>query len=182
LPPAALKSLYFALIHSHLTYATEIWGSASQSLINELYVKQKAAIRLISNANFNAHTAPLFKSLEIFPVTLLIKSSFINVMHRFHYKKLPVGLSHTWSTLQNRLDGAGAPHLRHEADYLIPFARTDHVSRFPLTQAPKLWNDLPPEIKNISNSNTFNIALKKYLLNTLTTTCTRLFCPACSQH
>jgi Reverse transcriptase (RNA-dependent DNA polymerase) len=29
LPSAALKSLYFALIHSHLTYATEIWGSAS---------------------------------------------------------------------------------------------------------------------------------------------------------
>jgi hypothetical protein len=109
----------------------------------------------------NAHTAPLFKSLEILPVALLIKSAFINVMHRFHYNELPVGLNHIWSTLRSRLDVAGAPHLRHEADYLIPFARTDHVSKFPLTQAPKLWNDLPSDIKNISNSNTFNLALAR---------------------
>jgi hypothetical protein len=182
LPPAALKSIYFALIHSHITYATEIWGSASQSLINEIYVKQKAAIRLISNANFNAHTAPLFKSLQILPVTLLVKSAFINFMHRFHYNKLPAGLNHTWSTLCNRLDSAGAPHLHHKANYLIPFARTDHVTRFPLTQAPKLWNELPSAIRNISNSNTFNQALKEHLRDTLTTTCTRLFCPACSQN
>jgi Reverse transcriptase (RNA-dependent DNA polymerase) len=182
LPPVALKSLYFALIHSHITYATEIWGSASQSLINELYVKQKAAIRIISNANFNSHTAPLFKSLNILPVPLLVKSAFINVMHRYHNKKLPIGFNHTWSTMRNRLDEAGAPVLRHEANYLIPFARTDQTSRFPLTQAPKLWNDLPSAIRNVSNPNSFNIALKEHLLSTLITTCTRLFCPACSHN
>jgi Reverse transcriptase (RNA-dependent DNA polymerase) len=45
LPFAALKSLYFALFHSHLIYSIEIWGLASQSLLNELHLKQKAAIR-----------------------------------------------------------------------------------------------------------------------------------------
>jgi hypothetical protein len=84
--------------------------------------------------------------------------------------------------MRNRLDEAGAPVLRHEANYLIPFARTDQTSRFPLTQAPKLWNDLTSAIRNIRNPNSFNIALKEHLLSTLTTTCTRLFCPACSRN
>jgi hypothetical protein len=39
LPFDALKSLYFALIHSQLTYAEEIWGCAPTKVINELFTQ-----------------------------------------------------------------------------------------------------------------------------------------------
>jgi hypothetical protein len=153
LPTLALISLYYALIHSHLTYAVEIWGAAAQYLINELYLKQKAAIRIICNSKCNAHTAPLFKELGILPVPLIIKYSYLNLMHRYHNKKLPEGLSHIWFTIRSRLDNAGAPNLRNEDNYHVPFMRTNHyhvpfmrtnhLLRFPLTCVPQHWNDLP---------------------------------------
>jgi hypothetical protein len=125
--------------------------------------------------------APLFKEINVQPVPLLVKYSFINIVHRHHYNKLPSGLSHIWSIVRSRLDIAGAPTLRNENNYLCPFARTEHLSRFPLNQSPELWTELPDHLKNISNFYTFSLSLKSHLLNSLTTNCTRLFYPACSQ-
>jgi hypothetical protein len=181
LPTPALTSLYlFILIHSHLTYAIEIWGAAAQNLTHELYLKQKAAIRIICNSKFNAHTAPLFKELDILPVPLLIKNSLINIMLRHHNKKLPEGLSNTWVTIRSRLDSAGAPNLRSEDNYQVPFARTNHILRFPLICVPQSWNELPSHIKCINNFKSFSSNVKKHLLQNLPATCNRLFCPACS--
>jgi hypothetical protein len=174
LPSSALISLYYALIHSHLTYAVEIWGVAAQNLINELYLKQKAAIRIICNSKFNAHTAPLFKELGILPVPLLITNSFINIMHHHHNKKLPEGLSNIWTTIRSRLDSAGAPSLRYEENYNVPFMRTNQLLRFPLICVPQLWNELSHDIKSITSFNSFSSNVKKHLLQNLSTTCNRL--------
>lgn len=68
LPEKSLKLLYYTLFHCHLIYAAEVWTSASESLLNKLFLKQKAAIRIITNSKYNAHTQPLFKKLEILPL------------------------------------------------------------------------------------------------------------------
>ena len=46
LPHTALKSLYYTLIHSHMTYGIHAWGNASS--IAKLFVLQKHAIRIIN--------------------------------------------------------------------------------------------------------------------------------------
>jgi hypothetical protein len=77
---------------------------------------------------------------------------------------------------------AGANFLRNEDDFQVPFARTNHLQRFPLIQIPTLWNTLPQEIKTIRNTFTFINSVKKMLLSNLpdTPVFTRLFCPVCS--
>jgi len=69
----SLLLLYYLLFHCHLIYAAEVWSSASTHLINQLILKQKAAIRIITKSSYNAHTQPLFKRLEILPLESLIK-------------------------------------------------------------------------------------------------------------
>ena len=56
---ATIKSIYYAIIHSHLSYVCNAWGKNlnSKHCINLL---QKKAMRIISFASFDAHTLPIF--------------------------------------------------------------------------------------------------------------------------
>ncbi len=55
------KTLYFAMVHSHIVYCMSIYSCAYSTSLNKLRVKQKEAIRIICNAGYREHTAPLFK-------------------------------------------------------------------------------------------------------------------------
>ena len=69
----SLKTLYYSLIHCHLIYGIQIWGCSSPSITNNLFKKQKAAIRIVCNEKYSAHPEPLFKSMEILPLSSLIE-------------------------------------------------------------------------------------------------------------
>ncbi len=58
----------------------------------------KKAIRIICNANYRAHTTPLFKEQKILPPDKLIEFSRIKFMHNFHFKQLPISFAETWKT------------------------------------------------------------------------------------
>ena len=56
---ATIKSIYYAIFHSHFSYVCTAWGQNlnSKHWINLL---QKKAMRIISFAFFDAHTLPIF--------------------------------------------------------------------------------------------------------------------------
>jgi len=151
--------------------------------MESMFKLQKKAIRIISNASYNAHTEPLFKSLEILPLNLLAEFSKTQFMQHFKQKYLPQALSNTWQSNQERRFEDDPRQLRNDNELHIPLARTDQLSRFPLFHLPKLWNALPEELKIIRHKQTFSTKLKKHLLSQLSTTitCSRLFCPSCSK-
>ena len=59
----ALRCLYFALVHSHLTYVIHVWGNSMT--INKIITLQKRAIRTINKVWYRSHTEPLFKYNQI---------------------------------------------------------------------------------------------------------------------
>ena len=59
----ALRCLYFALVHSHLTYGINVWGNSVN--IKKIITLQKRAIRTINKVWYRSHTEPLFKSNQI---------------------------------------------------------------------------------------------------------------------
>jgi hypothetical protein len=65
LPKQCMKTLYYSLIHSHLSYGLLIWGNENQSALRQMTFLQKNAIRLINNAKYNSYTDPLFRSSHI---------------------------------------------------------------------------------------------------------------------
>jgi hypothetical protein len=145
----ALKTLYYSLFHCHIIYAIEIWSLASKTLINDLYLKQKAVIRIISDAKYNSHTAPLFKELGILPLNMLIQLNLSKIMYYFKNNKLPSCFNGTWqSGLETNIE-TGGPLLRNADDFVVPFARTDQLRRFPLITILETWNNLASELKNM---------------------------------
>ena len=64
-PLRVLNSLYYALFHSHLNYGICVWGNASEKLLQPIFMLQKKVIRMISNADYQDNTGPLFVKLSI---------------------------------------------------------------------------------------------------------------------
>jgi hypothetical protein len=91
----SLRMLYFSMIHSVISYGINIYGCANRTNLEKLIIKQKQAIRIICNATYRAHTAPLFKQLKILPVEKLIQFSNIKFLHSFHFKTLPLSFANT---------------------------------------------------------------------------------------
>ncbi len=53
------KTLYCAMVRSHLVYCTNVYACANSTSLNKLKIKQKEAIRIIANAGFRDHKARL---------------------------------------------------------------------------------------------------------------------------
>ncbi len=82
----ALKSLYYALIHSHLMYCPIIISCATTQNQNKLAQIQTKDIRIISYKTYNTHTSPLFKDLNLLPFYQLLTYNKLLFMHSVIYK------------------------------------------------------------------------------------------------
>lgn len=165
IPPKGLKSLYFALIHSHLTYCTLIMSGITAKNRSILIKTQKKAIRIITNSSYNAHTNPLYLKHKILPYDSLIKQSQLIFMHSIEYKYAPSSFLSTWIKNADRDPDL---NLRNATDYYLPIPRTETFKKSTYYALPSAWNDLTPAIKLQNNKITFRWALKAHLLNELT--------------
>ncbi len=182
LPPQALKSLYYSLVHCHLVYSNVIWSTASQSTLQKLAVKQKNAVRIITGSKYNAHSEPLFKKTRILPLHHLIH--FFRLQFFQHYKNgfLPKNFENYLITNSEREMNLNTHNLRNCDDFSIPFSRLKSFDKFPLYLFPKLWNELLPfSLKAIRDKKEFNAKLKELLLEKVSSipNCGRLLCPSC---
>ena len=59
LPNDSLRTVYFSLIHPHLTYGILAWGNGPANLLNKTTILQKRALRAIYNKKYNSHTDPV---------------------------------------------------------------------------------------------------------------------------
>jgi hypothetical protein len=84
----ALRTLYFAMIHSNIAYCINVYGCANNSTLKPLILKQKQAIRVVSNVGYRDHTAPLFVKHKILPVNELIYFCKVKFMHNYMFGRL----------------------------------------------------------------------------------------------
>jgi hypothetical protein len=92
-PPSVLRSLYFSIFNSHLSYGLPAWGNANRYYLDQIFKIQKMAIRAISFADFNAHTAPIFKKLEILTLHDLYHKQLASLLWDLDHNELPTSLS-----------------------------------------------------------------------------------------
>jgi hypothetical protein len=154
-----LRSLYYALIHSHLNYCPIILNCLTKTKLSKLAKVQKKAIRIISKSTYNAHTAPIFQQLKILPLNLIIKNANLMFMHSIHNNYAPLSFQHVWHLNAAR---HGDRNLRNTDHYSLPHPRTDQFKRFPLYSLPLKWNK-SEELSLYHNTTTFKHALRDKL-------------------
>jgi len=90
LPKQCMKTLYYSLIHSHLSYRILVWGNAPQLALCQTILLEKPAIRLINNAKYNSHTDLHFRSSRILKLADLVEYQVALFAFDLNTKKLPI--------------------------------------------------------------------------------------------
>ena len=87
--PKLLKNIYYMIFSSHLTYGSQIWGQNINTYIDKISIIQKNAVCIITFAEFNAHTDPIFKKLRILKIKDHITLQNCLLVYDFINNKLP---------------------------------------------------------------------------------------------
>ena len=103
---STLRSIYFSIFSSLLTYGCQIWGQHQffRSNIRRITKLQNKALRIINFADFRAPSSPLYKISNVLKFTDLVSlKNFLYVFDSFS-GKIPSSLRNIFSYI----------HLRHE--------------------------------------------------------------------
>ena len=87
-----LLNLYYTFVYPLFTYCIDVWGHCSSQSFHSLFKLQKRAVRVITSSKKFSHTAPLFQSLNILPLSELYIFSVAIFMFKFHHRLLPTSL------------------------------------------------------------------------------------------
>ena len=161
LPRSVLRTLYFALIESHLVYGLTVWGGTFPSYLKSIKVIQKKCVRIICNKQYNSPTAELFKELNILNFDKLYKLYLCKLMFRFITDDLPNSLK-TMFILNNNIHNYNTRN-RNEPHIQINKC-TPYCQSF-LHKSPIEWLTVNDDIKNSNNKILFNKRLKRFLIN-----------------
>ena len=67
-----LLKLYNAFVFPYLTYCVEVWGTAPKKYLDPLIKIQKKIVRIITFSPYLCHTDPIFKDLNLLPISKLV--------------------------------------------------------------------------------------------------------------
>ena len=153
---AHLRTLYFSLMHYHITYGILLWGTTYQKYLYPLEILQNKAIRIITRSPYNAHTAELFKRLNILKFHDLVNFEIEKFMYLFSTKSLPNVLNTIFVANDDVLN-------RQHREPRISIHKSRQTSNSFMCRGPKIWYCLAPNIKTASSLNAFKSIMKKII-------------------
>ena len=156
LPQHTLKMLYNTLVAPHMTYSCEVWGTTYPSNITKIVTIQKKSLRIINRLNFLDHCEHLFDR-KIMRFQQLVKFKISIFMFKVKMKILPPIIQTLFPTSNQPIS------TRNNNDFSLQHARTNYKLHCLSYAGVRLWNSLPPTIRNSPRIST----LKKHLLQEL---------------
>ena len=142
-----LRSIYFAIFDSYLSYCCLVWAQ-NYSTIQRIIILQKKAIRIINFQPRNFHTSPLFKQNSILKFqdkicleNILFISKSLNNLSPSVFNKW-----FTFSTDQHNYETSSSTH-----GNLINFLyKTKRYGKYSVTEsAVESWNKIQKQIKDL---------------------------------
>ena len=92
-PTPVLRSLYFSLFNSHLSYGLVVWGNANRSLMSKIKSLQKRALRCISSSNVDYDNINyIHHDLKILTVDHQLQLQLSSLMWDYDHDTLPESL------------------------------------------------------------------------------------------
>lgn len=145
-----LMSVYYAQVHSKISYGIVFWGSSSAAV--EVFLCQKKIVRCMVAVPRTASCRPLFRSLKI----LTLPSLYILEVASLIYKKQKQFLRHAD---QHHYD------TRNKMGFILPNFGFRIGRKSPIYLGLEIFNRLDVSIKNSESLGVFRYRLKKFLID-----------------
>jgi hypothetical protein len=135
-PQSTLRRIYYAYIHSILSYGIIFWGRSSN--VNKLFILQKKIIRIITSTGVRECCREAFKNIEI--MTLYSQYIFSLILFAVNNKHLFTSNKeiHTYKT-------------RNYTNLHLPTVSLTKFYKVPYISGFKAFNHLPQHIKILVN-------------------------------
>ena len=182
-----LRSIYYNLIYSHLSYGVQAWGSADRTTLEKLNVLNNKAVRILSKVQYFQiygqmpgplpSAEPLYKNLEILKFQDLFQLNIAS----FVYSTLDFAspqIFHDWFkfdyevhnhntrlssdvTRENHFDSGSAEHslVLHNRG-----SNNNYGAKMLQVLGPLIWNKIPDKIQKSTSIHIFKTHLKTFYL------------------
>lgn len=144
------RSVYFAVVESHLRYGLPFWGLSSKFLLNPVFLLQKRALRYIANVPLRQSCKPLFVTLRILTFSSLFVLETATLIHK---NRVSFGFY------------GGGYASRRADDIPLPIPSLESIKNSIYYECKKLYNHLPHELRKIQSLSHFKTKLKLILLD-----------------
>lgn len=148
LPLESRINFYYAYFQPFLMYCVIIWGGTYPTHTEDIFKLQKRIIRTIGDAGFLDHTTPLFRKFKILKFADLFKFNMSLYMYVHHNDYNP---NHNIPT-RRRNDPVSKFHRLTSGQHAVSFL------------GPKIWNEIPADIRNSRTFSVFKHKLKAYFI------------------
>ena len=147
-----ITMLYYSLVYPYLTYCNLVWGRTYVSHLRPIEVLQKRCLRIMNNSAYRDHTKPLFFSNKLLQLDDIYKFRLGTYMY-----KNPLFL--------NSFSREHSHNTRARESLRPQFQRLTVCQHSVSFQGPKLWNEIPLEIRDVEKTTIFKRLLKEHFIS-----------------
>ena len=151
LPTKTRLTYYNSFVLPYLNYNVLHWGSTNDVHLRPLITIQKRIVRTIADADYLAHTTPLFRKFNILKLLDLYKFQAVVDTH-LKIQKGAYKIEHSVNTRNSNLSKPKRHNLTRSKQSVA-------------TNGPNLWNSLPIDIRSIKSLPSFKKNLKSHCLS-----------------
>ena len=158
----SLLQLYHSLIMSHIRNGIIVWHNSHIGLRKKIQACANKFLRMIFYLKPRDSVRNLMKENKLLSVNQIYHFETAKLMHRFTISSIPKPL-HDIFVSQTRPSNTGT---RGASSILPPPSRTVKCTQTIRSSAPKIWNDLPKEVKfveTVSFSNIITYSIKCFI-------------------
>ena len=160
----ACETLLLALVMSHLGYCNSILLGIPEVTIKPFQRIQNMCAKLVLNRNkYDSSTAAL-KELNWLPIRARIEFKVMSLIHKCIFNCAPIYLKNLFCPLPIPKRSTRS-HNDNLNKLLVPFVKCKTFAERSISvSGPKLWNELPKNIRSTENYDTFKKLLKTHLI------------------
>jgi len=151
-------TLLISLVISHLDYANCLYSGLPKRTVTKLQRIQNAAIKVLYRKPKYTHVTPLLREAHWLPVVFRIKFKLLILIFNAIRETGPLYIRDLFETKTGLYQTRSVSN----CDLVVPRVRTKLGERAISYSGPKLWNDIPVDIRSSNDIDSFKKKLKTF--------------------